>query len=88
MNTTDSTDLDFKTFLFIYLAVLGLSCGTGDLCCVMLCAGSVVVEGRLSCSEACRTLVSRPGIEPTSPALQGRFLTTGLPGESLKTGLH
>ena len=26
----------------------------------------------------------RPGIEPTSPALAGRFLTTGPPGKSFK----
>ena len=38
----------------------------------------------LSCSAACGILVSRPGMEPTSPALQGRFLTTGPPGKSLK----
>ena len=31
----------------------------------------------------------RPGIEPMSPvALQGGFLTTGLPGEPLKYSLH
>ena len=41
----------------------------------------VVARGhRLSCSSACGILVSRPGIEPPSPALQGRFLTTGPPG--------
>ena len=28
-------------------------------------------------------LVPRPGIEPKSPALEGRFLTTGPPGKSL-----
>ena len=26
-------------------------------------------------------LVPQPGIEPTSPALEGEFLTTGLPGK-------
>ena len=34
----------------------------------------------LSCSAACGILVPRPGIEPASLALQGRLLTTGLPG--------
>ena len=29
-------------------------------------------------------LVPPPGIEPTSPALQGRFLTTGQSGKSEK----
>ena len=28
--------------------------------------------------------VPRPGIEPTSPALEGGFLTTGPPGKSLE----
>ena len=31
---------------------------------------------------ACGLLVPWPGIEPTSPGLQGRFLTTGPPGKS------
>ena len=37
---------------------------------------------RLSCSSAYGVLVSWPGIEPASSALQGRFLTTGTPGKS------
>ena len=32
---------------------------------------------------ACGILVSQPGNKPTSPALQGRFLTTGPPGKPL-----
>ena len=32
--------------------------------------------------KACGILVSPPGIEPVSPALQGGLLTTGLPGKS------
>ena len=35
-----------------------------------------------SCPVACGILVPRPGIEPTSPALEGRFLITGPPGKS------
>ena len=45
--------------------------------------GSVVVARHLSFSMAYETLVSEPGIEPASPALQGGFLTTGPPGKSL-----
>ena len=52
--------------------------------------GSVVVAcvlsscgAGLSCPTACGILVPRPGIEPTSPALEGRFLTTGPRGNSL-----
>ena len=36
----------------------------------------------LSCPVACGILVPWPGIEPTSPALDGRFFTTGPPGKS------
>ena len=35
----------------------------------------------LSCPTACWILVPRPGIEPVSPALVGRLLTTGQPGK-------
>ena len=44
--------------------------------------GSVVAVHRLSCPEARGILAPRPGIEPMSPALAGRFLTTGPPGKS------
>ena len=37
----------------------------------------------LSCFMACGILVPRPGIEPTSPELEGRFFTTGPLGKSL-----
>ena len=45
--------------------------------------GSVVVTHGLSCPAACGIPVPRLGIEPMSPALAGRFLTTGPPGKSL-----
>ena len=45
--------------------------------------GSVVVACKLSCPVACGILVPGPGIEPVSPALEGRFLTTGPPGKSV-----
>lgn len=56
----------------IYLAASDLTCGRWD---------RVVVRG-LSCRVACEIPVPLPGIEPTSPALQGGFLTTGRPGMS------
>ena len=37
---------------------------------------------RLRCSEACGILAPQPGTEAASPALEGRFLTTGPPGKS------
>ena len=44
---------------------------------------SIVAAPGFSCSKACEILIPQPGIEPMFPALQGRFLTTGLPGKSL-----
>ena len=45
--------------------------------------GSVVAACGLSCPTACRILVPQPGVEPKSPVLQGRFLTTRLPEKPL-----
>ena len=45
--------------------------------------GSVVSMRRFNCCPECGILVPNPGIKLMSPALQGRFLTTGPPGESL-----
>ena len=55
-----------------------LSCGTQ----APECSGSVVATHQLSCPMACGILVPQPEMEPTSPALEGGFLTTGLPGKS------
>ena len=65
--------------IFTYLTVSDLSCGTWDMC---------YVTQDLSLQS--RGLVvallhdPQPGIEPSSPALQGRFLTTGPPEKSLQ----
>ena len=40
---------------------------------------SLVVACRLSCGAVCGILVPWPGMEPVSPALAGRFPTTGPP---------
>ena len=48
------------------------SCGKRVL---ELLASGVVVS-RLSCSAACGSFVPRTQVEPMSPALEGRFLTT------------
>ena len=42
-----------------------------------------IVTYGLRCPSALGILVPQPGLELTSPALQGRFLTTGPPGRSL-----
>ena len=44
--------------------------------------GPGVLARGLSFSAACGVLVPQPGTEPTSSALQVRFLTTGPPGKS------
>ena len=43
---------------------------------------SLVVARRLSCPVARMTLISWPGIEPLSPALEDEFLSIGSPGKS------
>ena len=45
----------------------------------LYCTGSVVVAHGLSCPMACGS--SRPSVELVSSALQGRFFTTGPPGQ-------
>ena len=56
-------------------------CGTWAL--LLRRMSSVVVARGLCCPAARGILIPRPGIEPTSPALEGRFFTTGPPGKSL-----
>ena len=50
----------------------------------VVCGASLVAQG-LSCPAAGEILVSRQTIKPMTPALEGRFLTTGPPGKSLNT---
>ena len=63
--------------------VLVASCGIFVESCGILPCGSVIAEHGHSCSAANGILVSRPGIEPIFPTLQGRFLTTEPPVKSL-----
>ena len=46
---------------------------------------SVVLVPRFHWPAICGISVPGPGIEPASPALEGRFLTTGPPGKSLES---
>ena len=68
------------------LAALGVSCSTWDPRCILWVfrcgTGTLVLAGGLSCSVSCGIFVPWPGIEPGSPALQSRFLTTGSPWKS------
>ena len=82
-----SLSFSLLKYLFIYLTVSGFSCGTWDLHCSvwdlsLWCVDSVIAVHGLSCFAACGILLPWPGIKPPSPALQGRFLTTGPPGKS------
>ena len=83
--------LFFILFYFkklIYLAASGLSCSMRGL--LLRCLGSLVVACRLQSAWAQQLwhagLVAPWHVgsqfEPTSPALEGRFLTTGPPGKS------
>ena len=46
------------------------------------CVDAIVELSRASCPMACGILVLRPGVQPTSPALAGGFLTTEPPWKS------
>ena len=72
------TPLVLLLVFIIYLTVLGLSCGTPDLCCVawdllLWSTDCLSVAPGLSCPVACGNLVPQPVIELIFPALQGRF---------------
>ena len=49
------------------------------------CVGAFIAAHGLSHPLACGISVPQPQIEPASPALGGRFLTTGPPGKSLNS---
>ena len=88
----------WTTVFTVSLAALGVGCGTpvfaplwGPLmqrrdsshgAWALECAGFVLVVHGLSCSLTHGILVPWPGIEPTSPALQGWILTIRPPGKS------
>ena len=75
----------FSLFFNIYLAVLGLRCGTWASLFVargLLYSwhvGSGAAAFGLRYPLTCGILVPQPGIESTSLALEGVFLTTGAP---------
>ena len=60
----------FLPLMIFFFAELDLSCGAQT---------SLVVSHGFSCLMAQGISVLRPGIEPTSPALESRFLTIELP---------
>lgn len=61
------------------MAALDLSCGAQAQS--LRCTGSLVEEHGLIDPKACWTLVPRPGVEYTSPSLEGGFPTTGPPAK-------
>ena len=64
-----------------FFAVLGLGFSTWVLPCGS--QASLVVLCRLTCPTTCGILVPQVGIKPTPSVLQGRFLTTGNPIETV-----
>ena len=62
----------YNLFIYLFLAASGLTCGS-SIFAVARSVGCPMVRGML---------VSQPGIEPTSSALKGRFLTPGPLGSS------
>ena len=81
-------------YLFIWLhEVLVVACSIFIAACrifpcdaqaslVVAWSLSRLVQGLSGCPIACGILVPCPGIVPMPPALEGRFLSTGLPGKS------
>ena len=59
--------------IFIYLVVLGVLAAALGVRSAMF---------PLSCPQVCEIFVPQPGMEPETPAWQGVFLNTGLPGMS------
>ena len=64
--------LKTNIYLLIYFSSSGLSCW----------GGGPSLRCTVSLAVACGILVRWPGIQPVSPALQGRFLPSGPPGKS------
>ena len=70
----------FKVFIDLFLAVSDLNRSSRVL--LHHTGFSLVVTHGLSCPVVCGIFVPWPGIKPSSPALEGGFLTTGPPGKS------
>ena len=79
--------LYFCCCLFICLSIGCIRSQLQHMGSLLQCTDSLVGTHRLSCPVACGILVPQPGIEPKSPALQGRFLTTGLITREVPTSL-
>ena len=84
---TGETEFWFRSPYSMLIFILLINSATLSLSCVMQDLSFqhtdlVVTVHVLSCSIACGILVPQPGIKPSSPALQDRFLTSGPPGKS------
>ena len=75
--------LFFKYQLFIYFWLHQVLVAAGRILAVVV-GFSLVAEQGVSRPVACGILAPWPRIEPESPALEGKFLTTGLPEKSQK----
>ena len=72
--SVSESSLSLLFFFFFFFCLHWVFIVKRRLSLVSVCQGS--------CPMACGILVPQPGIEPVSPALEGRFLTTGLTGKS------
>ena len=70
-------------FLCWHQACPAVLCLCAQLSSSLPWAGLLLFQNTGPGASACGILISRPGIEPVSSALAGRFLTTGLPGKSI-----
>ena len=69
--------------IFGHAGLRGGSTGSLVMVWALVCVASVSAVHRLSRDpHGMWDLSSQPGIEPMSPTLEGRFLTTGPPGSS------
>ena len=75
--------LFFKYQLFIYFWLHQVLVAAGRILAVVV-GFSLVAEQGVSRPVACGILPPWPRIKPESPALEGKFLTTGLPEKSQK----
>ena len=71
-------------FIVVHGTSLVVNHGLCRVCVFTDCSTqtSLFAVCRFGCPVACGILVPQPGIEPASPALEDRFLTTGPPGKS------
>ena len=82
LNSTQTVEFSYCYFLVASGLSHGVQIFLGS-CGIFPCSSQAQLSPPPHPLPACRILVPKPAIEPPSPALQGRVLTSGLPGKSL-----